>query len=74
MEKIITILYAMIILLYNKLFAINYILSCNSFNLINTEKAISTKPDNKVTIKYNVPIFLAFENYNHFFILLNNEL
>ena len=34
-------------------------------NLINTEKAVPTKPENKAYIKYNTPISLAFEDKNH---------
>jgi len=34
-------------------------------NLINTENAVPTKPENKAKIRYNVPISLAFEDKNH---------
>jgi len=34
-------------------------------NLINTENAVPTKPENNAYIKYNTPISLAFEDKNH---------
>jgi hypothetical protein len=34
-------------------------------NLINTEKAVPTKPENKAKIRYNVPISLALQDNNH---------
>ena len=34
-------------------------------NLINTEKAVPTKPANNAYIRYNTPISLAFEDKNH---------
>jgi len=34
-------------------------------NLINTEKAVPTKPANKAKIRYKVPISLAFVDKNH---------
>ena len=34
-------------------------------NLISTEKAVPSKPENKANIKYNVPISLAFDDQNH---------
>jgi hypothetical protein len=34
-------------------------------NLINTEKAVPTNPDNKAKIRYKVPISLALEDKNH---------
>jgi hypothetical protein len=54
--------------------AINCTPGPDSSNLINTEKAVPTKPDNKATIRYNVPISLAFEDHNHLSIQLDNEL
>lgn len=74
MKKIITIVFTVIILLYNWLSALNCILGSNSCNLINTKKIIFTKLDNKATIRYNMPISLAFEDYNHFSIQLDNKL
>jgi hypothetical protein len=34
-------------------------------NLISTEKAVPSKPENIANIKYNVPISLAFDDKNH---------
>jgi hypothetical protein len=34
-------------------------------SLINTEKAVPIKPENKAKIKYNVPISFAFDDKNH---------
>ncbi len=34
-------------------------------NLINTEKAVPTKPANKAKIRYKVPMSLAFVDKNH---------
>lgn len=34
-------------------------------NLINTEKAVPTNPENKAKIRYNVPISLALQDKNH---------
>ena len=56
---------AVIILLYNWLSAINCTPGPDSSNLINTEKAVPTNPENKAYIKYNTPISLAFEDKNH---------
>jgi hypothetical protein len=34
-------------------------------NLIKTEKAVPTNPENKAKIRYNVPISLALQDKNH---------
>jgi hypothetical protein len=34
-------------------------------NLINTEKAVPTKPANKANIRYKVPMSLALQDKNH---------
>jgi len=37
----------------------------DSSNLIKTENAVPTSPENKAKIRYNVPISFAFEDKNH---------
>src|SRR6187549_1440175 len=37
----------------------------NSYNLINTENAVPTKPENNAYIKYNTPMSLALDDKNH---------
>ena len=36
-----------------------------SSNLIKTEKAVPSNPENTANIRYNVPISFAFEDKNH---------
>jgi hypothetical protein len=64
-KKIIIIAWAVMILLYNWLSAIYWTPGPDSSNLINTEKAVPTKPANRAYIRYNTPISLAFEDKNH---------
>ena len=52
------------ILLYSWLSAIYWTPGPLNSNLIRTEKAVPTNPENKAKIKYNVPISLAFEDKN----------
>ncbi len=65
MKNIITMAWAVIILLYNWLSAINWTPGPDSSNLINTENAVPTKPANRAKIRYKVPISFAFEEKNH---------
>ena len=64
-KKIITIAWAVIILLYNWLSAMNWIPGPASSNLINTEKAVPTKPAKRAKIRYNVPMSFALLDQNH---------
>jgi len=64
-KKIIIIAWAVIILLYNWLSAINCTPGPDSSNLINTENAVPTKPENNAYIKYNTPMSLALDDKNH---------
>ena len=52
-KNIITIAWAVIILLYNWLSAIYWTPGPDSSNLIKTEKAVPTKPANNANIRYN---------------------
>ena len=52
MKNIITIAWAVIILLYNWLSAIYCTPGPDNSNLINTEKAVPAKPENIANIKY----------------------
>jgi hypothetical protein len=45
--------------------AINCTPGPESSNLIKTEKAVPTKPENSAKIKYRVPMSFAFEDRNH---------
>ena len=65
MKNIITIAWAVIILLYNWLSAIYWTPGPDSSNLISTEKAVPTSPDNNAKIRYKVPISLALDDKNH---------
>lgn len=53
------------ILLYNWLSAIYWTPGPLNSNLIKTEKAVPSNPENKANIRYRVPISLAFEDKNH---------
>ena len=64
-KKIINIAWAVIILLYNWLSAIYWTPGPLNSNLIKTEKAVPSNPENKANIRYNVPISLALEDKNH---------
>jgi hypothetical protein len=65
MKKIITIAWAVIILLYNWLSDIYCTPGPDNSNLINTEKAVPINPENNAKIKYNVPISFALDEKNH---------
>jgi len=65
MKKIITIACAVMILLYNWLFAIYCTPGLANSNRIKTENAVPTKPENKAKIKYKTPISLAFDDKDH---------
>ena len=65
MKKIIKIACAVIILLYNWLSDIYCTPGPDNSNLIKTENAVPTKPENNANIKYKVPISLAFDDKNH---------
>lgn len=73
-KKIIKITYAVIMLLYNRLFALYFIQSPHISLLINPKKAVFMRLDNKIFIKYNVYISLVFEVHNHIYIELDNKL
>lgn len=60
-KNIITKAWAVMILLYNWLSAINWTPGLDSSNLIKTEKAVPIKPDNKAKIRYKTPISFAFD-------------
>ena len=64
-KNIITIAWAVMILLYNWLSAIYWTPGPDSSNLINTEKAVPIKPDNKAKIRYKTPISFALDDKNH---------
>ena len=53
------------ILLYSWLSAIYWTPGPLNSNLIKTEKAVPSNPENKANIRYNVPISFAFEDKNH---------
>jgi hypothetical protein len=65
MKNIITIAWAVIILLYSWLSAMNWTPGPESSNLISTEKAVPIKPENNAKIRYNVPISFALDDKNH---------
>ena len=65
MKNIITIAWAVIMLLYNWLSAIYCTPGLDNSNLISTEKAVPIKPDSNANIRYKVPISLALEDQNH---------
>lgn len=65
MKNIIRIAWAVIILLYNWLSAIYCTPGPDNSNLIKTENAVPSKPENREKIRYNVPISLALEERNH---------
>jgi hypothetical protein len=65
MKKIINIACAVIILLYSWLSAMYCTPGPANSNLISTEKAVPTNPENKAKIRYNVPISLALQDKNH---------
>lgn len=64
-KKIITIAWAVIILLYSWLSAIYCTPGPDNSNLISTEKAVPINPENNAKIRYRTPISLAFEERNH---------
>ena len=64
-KNIITIAWAVIMLLYSWLSAMNWTPGPDSSNLIKTEKAVPTKPDNKAKIRYKIPMSLALDEKNH---------
>jgi hypothetical protein len=51
--------------LYNWLSAIYCTPGPLNSNLISTEKAVPSRPENNANIRYSVPISLAFEDRNH---------
>ena len=53
------------ILLYSWLSAIYWTPGPLNSNLIKTEKAVPSNPENKANIRYRVPISFAFEDKNH---------
>ena len=53
------------ILLYNWLSAMNCTPGPDNSNLINTEKAVPTKPAKRAKIRYNVPMSFALLDKNH---------
>ena len=63
-KKIISIAWAVIMLLYNWLSAIYCTPGPDSSNLINTENAVPNNPENKAKIRYNVPMSLALLDKN----------
>lgn len=65
MKNIITIAWAVMILLYNWLSEMYCTPGALSSILIRTEKAVPIKPANKANIKYNVPMSFALEDQNH---------
>lgn len=65
MKNIIIIAWAVIILLYNWLSAINCTPGPDNSNRINTENAVPIKPENKANMRYKVPISLALLDKNH---------
>jgi predicted secreted protein len=64
MKKIINIAWAVIILLYNWLSAIYWTPGPDSSNLIKTEKAVPSNPENNANIRYNVPMSFALLDRN----------
>ena len=64
-RSVITFAWAVIILLYSWLSAINCTPGPDNSNLINTEKAVPTRPENKANIRYNPPMSLALEEKLH---------
>lgn len=64
-KKIITIAWAVIILLYNWLSAIYCTPGPDNSRRISTENAVPINPENSANIKYNVPISLALDERNH---------
>ena len=64
-KNIITMAWAVIILLYSWLSAIYCTPGLASSNLIKTEKAVPIRPDSNAKIRYKVPISLALEDKNH---------
>lgn len=73
MKKIITIAWAVIILLYSWLSAMNCTPGPDSSNLIKTEYAVPINPENNAKIRYNVPISLALLEQNHLSIQIDIE-
>jgi hypothetical protein len=79
-KNIITIAWAVIILLYNWLFAIYWTPGPDNSILIKTERDVPTIPENKANIKYNTPISFALADQNHLsnhwdraFIIIKNK-
>jgi hypothetical protein len=64
MKNIIIIACAVIILLYSWLSAMYCTPGPDNSNLINTEKAVPSSPENNANIRYNVPISLALLDRN----------
>ena len=52
-------------LFYSWLSTMNWTPGPDSSNLIKTEKAVPTKPDNKAKIRYKIPMSLALDEKNH---------
>ena len=65
MKKIISIAWAVIILLYNWLSAIYCTPGPDSSNLISTENAVPSSPENNANIRYKVPMSFALLDRNH---------
>jgi len=64
MKNIISIAWAVIILLYSWLSAIYCTPGPDNSILIKTENAVPNKPENKANIRYNVPISFALHDKN----------
>ena len=64
-KNIISIAWAVIIVLYSWLSAINCTPGPDNSNLIKTEYAVPSNPEKSANIKYNVPISLALQDKNH---------
>ena len=64
-KNIITIAWAVIILLYNWLSAIYWTPGPDNSNLIRTENEVPASPANNAKIKYRVPMSLALLDINH---------
>ena len=65
MKKIIKIACAVIMELYNWLSAMYWTPGPANSNLISTENAVPTSPENKAKIRYNIPMSLALHDKNH---------
>ena len=58
-----------IVVSYSWLSAIYWTPGPLNSNLIKTENAVPSNPENKANIRYKLPISLAFEEYNHLSVL-----